>query len=106
MIVEVIKEIKKTEEEAQRIFESAQEKSKSEKADWDDAKLRQKEEAEREISKEIEKIREDAQRSTDSEIKRLVKKTDKEIEELEEIAQKHMNKAVDKIIDFILTGRS
>lgn len=106
MIVEVIKEIKKTEEEAQRIFDSAQEKAKSEKADWDDAKLRQKEEAEREISKEIEKIREDAQRSTDSEIKRLVKKTDKEIEELEEIAQKHMNKAVDKIIDFILTGRS
>lgn len=106
MTVEIIKEIKKTEEEAQKIFDSAQEKAKSERADWDDAKLRQKEEVESEISKKIEEIRQEAQRATDSEIKRLVKKNDKEIEELEETARKHMNKAVDKIVDFILTGRS
>ncbi|MFX1597707.1 MAG: hypothetical protein ACFFC5_01400 [Promethearchaeota archaeon] len=101
-----MKEIKKTEEEAQKIVDGAQEKAKGERAEWDDAKLKLEEEVGSEASKKIEEIRKDAQKAIDSEIKRLAKKTDKEIEELEEIARKNMNKAADKIVEFILTERS
>ncbi|MFX0097399.1 MAG: hypothetical protein ACFE7E_06530 [Candidatus Hodarchaeota archaeon] len=106
MVIEIIKEIKKTEEEAQKIVDDAQEKVKGERAEWDDAKLTLEKEIGSEVSIKIEEITKDAQKAIDSEIKRLAKRTDKEIEELEEIAQKNMKKAVDKIIEFILTERS
>ena len=106
MVIEIIKEIKKAEEEAQKIVDGAQEKLKGERADWDDAKLKLKEETESEASKKIEEITKEAQKAIDSEIKGLAKKTDKEIEELEEVSRKNMNKAVDKIIEIILTERS
>lgn len=106
MVIEIIKEIKKAEEEAQEIVDGAQEKAKGERADWDDAKLRLKEETESEASKKIEEITKETQKAIDSEVKRLAKKTDKEIEELEEVARKNMNKAVDKIIEVVLTERS
>ena len=106
MVIEIIKEIKKAEEEAQKIVDGAQEKVKGERADWDDAKLKLKGETESKASKKIEEIRMEAQKAIDSEIKRLAKQTDKEIEELEEVARKNMKKAADKIIEIILTEKS
>ena len=65
MVIEIIKEIKKAEEEAQKIVGGAQEKVKGERTEWDDAKLKLKEETESEASKKIEEIRKEAQKAID-----------------------------------------